>query len=148
MTRGLNSLLPTRAKEKTSKVPPSERLTTLLVDDDDFVLKSMPSFLSRVPEIEVVATARDGVEALEKLRISQPKIVLMDVRMPRMGGIEAAVIMLREFPKVRVVLTSGIDDPEMRAECLATGAHGFMAKLEVITQFPTLVKLLFGAAAA
>jgi DNA-binding NarL/FixJ family response regulator len=147
MTRGLNSLIPTRATEKTPKVPPVERLTTLLVDDDDFVLKSMPSFLSRVPEIEVVGTARDGVEALEKLRVSQPKIVLMDVRMPRMGGIEAAVIILREFPKVRVVLTSGIDDPEMRAECLATGAHGFMAKLEVITQFPTLVKLLFGAAA-
>ena len=147
MTRGLNSLIPTRATEKTPKVPPVERLTTLMVDDDDFVLKSMPSFLSRVPEIEVVGTARDGVEALEKLRVSQPKIVLMDVRMPRMGGIEAAVIILREFPKVRVVLTSGIDDPEMRAECLATGAHGFMAKLEVITQFPTLVKLLFGAAA-
>ena len=66
MTRGLNSLIPTRATEKTPKVPPVERLTTLLVDDDDFVLKSMPSFLSRVPEIEVVGTARDGVEALEK----------------------------------------------------------------------------------
>ncbi|MGB8352984.1 MAG: response regulator transcription factor [Chthoniobacteraceae bacterium] len=147
MARGLNSLRDNRSAEKTGKIPAADRLTTLLVDDDDFVLKSMPSFLSRVPEIEVVGTARDGVEALEKLRISQPKIVLMDVRMPRMGGIEAAVIMLREFPKLRVVLTSGIDDPEMRAECLATGAHGFMAKLEVITQFPMLVKLMFGTAA-
>ena len=147
MARGLNSLRDNRSAEKTGKIPAADRLTTLLVDDDDFVLKSMPSFLSRVPEIEVIGTARDGVEALEKLRINQPKIVLMDVRMPRMGGIEAAAIMLREFPKLRVVLTSGIDDPEMRAECLATGAHGFMAKLEVITQFPLLVKLMFGTPA-
>jgi len=135
-----------KAKEPESKIIPKERLTTLLVDDDEFVLQSLPSFLSRVPEIEIVGLARDGAEALHMLKASQPKIVLMDVRMPRMGGIEAAAIMRKQYPDVRVVLTSGMDDPEMRAECMATGAHGFMAKLEVITQFPVLVKMMFAAA--
>ena len=122
----------------------NKRLTTLLVDDDEFVLNSLPSFLSRVPEVDVVGTAKDGLDALAKLKINQPKIVLMDVRMPRMGGIEAAGIMLRQYPDLRVVLTSGIDDPEMREECLACGAHAFMAKLEVTKQFPVLIKEMFG----
>jgi DNA-binding NarL/FixJ family response regulator len=119
-------------------------LTTLVVDDDEFVLGSLPTFLRRVPSVEVVGTAKNGFEALAKIKVSQPRMVVMDVRMPEMGGIEATGIIRKQFPDVCVILTSGIDDREMREDCLASGAHGFMGKLEVMTQFPILVGKMFG----
>jgi CheY-like chemotaxis protein len=131
---------------KTQPVPTMERrFTTLIVDDDDFVVKSMPSFLARIPSVDVVGTARDGMDALEKLKISQPNVVLMDVRMPRMGGIEATEHIIKKYPGVRVVLMSGFDDNGMREECKIAGAHGFMAKLNVTVEFPILLRQIFAA---
>jgi DNA-binding NarL/FixJ family response regulator len=121
-----------------------ESITTLVVDDDEFVLCSLPSFLSRVPSVKVVGTAKDGFDALEKIESCPPKMVVMDVRMPRMNGIEATEIIRKQFPDICVILTSGIDDPEMRRHCLASGAHAFMGKLETTKQFPVLVGKIFG----
>jgi len=131
---------------KTQPVPTvTRRFTTLIVDDDDFVVKSMPSFLSRIPSVDVVGTARDGADALEKLKTSQPDVVLMDVRMPRMGGIEATEHIIKKYPNVRVVLMSGFDDNGMREECKIAGAHGFMAKLNVTMEFPILLQQIFAS---
>ena len=135
----LRKIIPTT--EQTTTV--IRRFTTLLVDDDEFVAKSMPSFLARIPSVQVVGTARDGRDALDKLKISQPDVVLMDVRMPRMDGIEATTHILRQYPHVRVVLMSGFDDAGMREECQNIGAHGFMAKLNVTHEFPVLLREIF-----
>jgi DNA-binding NarL/FixJ family response regulator len=121
----------------------TRRFTTLIVDDDEFVVKSMPSFLARIPSVDVIGTARDGMDALEKLKTGQPDVVLMDVRMPRMGGIEATEHILKKYPGVRVVLMSGFDDNGMREECREAGAHGFMAKLNVTMEFPILLREIF-----
>lgn len=108
----------------------------------------MPSFLARIPSVDVVGTARDGMDALEKLKTSQPHVVLMDVRMPRMGGLEAAEHILKKYPDVRVVLMSGFDDAGMREECSAVGAHGFLAKLNVTAEFSVLLQKIFAAEVA
>jgi DNA-binding NarL/FixJ family response regulator len=125
--------------------PVARRFTTLVVDDDEFVVKSLPSFLARIPSVDVVGTARDGRDALDKLKFNQPDVVLMDVRMPRMDGIEATGLILQQYPNVRVVLMSGFDDAGMREECRAIGAHGFMAKLNVTAEFPVLLREIFQA---
>jgi DNA-binding NarL/FixJ family response regulator len=129
--------------EPVAPAAPERRFTTLIVDDDEFVAKSMPSFLSRIPFVEVVGTARDGKEALERLKAGQPDVVLMDVRMPRMDGLEATGHIRRDYPDVRVVLMSGFDDAGMREEARDAGAHGFMAKLNVTHEFPILLRQLF-----
>ena len=138
-----SNIQPQQEPSEPSFVP--RRFTTLVVDDDEFVVKSMPSFLARIPSVEVVGTARDGKDALEKIKLSQPDVVLMDVRMPRMDGIEATGLILQQFPGVRVVLMSGFDDEGMREECHHAGAHGFMAKLSVTTEFPILLRDIFAA---
>lgn len=120
-----------------------ESLTTLVVDDDEFVLASLPSFLSRVPSVKVVGTAKDGMDALAKIKLSQPRMVVMDVRMPNMGGIEATGIIRRQYPDIRVVLTSGIDDDQMRSDCLECGAHAFVSKASVMKEFPAAVAKIF-----
>ena len=135
----------TPAPTAVTPTAPVRRFTTLVVDDDEFVMKSMPSFLARIPSVEVVATARDGRDALEKLKASQPDVVLMDVRMPRMDGIEATGHIVRQYPGVRVVLMSGFDDAGMREESRIAGAHGFMAKLNVTSEFPVLLRDIFAS---
>ncbi len=122
---------------------PVLRYPTILVDDDEFVMGSMPFYLNRMPMIELIGTARNGQEAVDKVRSLHPKIVLMDVRMPRMDGFEAAKLILKEFPETRVVLMSGFDDAGMREECDGCGVHGFVAKLSVPTEFPVLVEGFF-----
>lgn len=125
---------------------PKARITALVVDDDDFVLRALPSYLTRVPGVEVVALAKNGLEALERLNTTHAKIVVMDIRMPRMDGFEATRIIRKKYPEVIVVLTSGMEDPTVREQCAACGAHGFMAKMEVTTQFPDLIEKMFGPA--
>ena len=134
--------------QQSQSQPPAKRFTTLVVDDDEFVVKSMPSFLARIPTVDVIGTARDGKDALEKIRSCPPQVVLMDVRMPRMDGIEATGLIIREFPEVRVVLMSGFDDAGMREEARGAGAHGFMAKLNVTAEFPVLLRAIFAHPAA
>ncbi len=123
--------------------PGLRRFTTLVVDDDEFVVKSMPSFLARIPTVDVVGTARDGKEALEKLKTCKPDVILMDVRMPRMDGLEATGHIVRQYPDIRVVLMSGFDDAGMREESRMAGAHGFMAKLSVTAEFPIILRQIF-----
>jgi two-component system chemotaxis response regulator CheB len=123
------------------------RYSTLVVDDDDFVAKSMPSFLSRFKNVEVIGTAKDGLDALEKIKSYPPEVVLMDVRMPKMDGIEATKHIVRDYPNIRVILMSGYDDDGMREECKAVGAHAFMSKLHVTQEFPALINEIFGRAA-
>lgn len=135
-------------RKTTQPTPSVRRFTTLVVDDDEFVVKSMPSFLARIPSVEVVGTARDGKDALDKLKIQQPDVVLMDVRMPRMDGIEATGLIVQQYPNVRVVLMSGFDDAGMREEAQSAGAHGFMAKLNVTSEFPMLLREIFAAETA
>ena len=134
-----------KSNTQTLPAPVTRRFTTLLVDDDEFVVKSMPSFLARIPSVDVVGTARDGADALEKLKTCTPNVVLMDVRMPRMGGMEATKLIVDKYPDVRVILMSGFDDGGMREECREVGAHGFMAKLNVVHEFPLLLQEIFAA---
>ncbi len=136
------------AAASSENKPQVHRYATLVVDDDDFVVKSMPSFLARIPNVEVIGTARDGKDALEKIKTREPEVVLMDVRMPRMDGLEATKFILKDFPNVRVVLMSGYDDAGMREECQIAGAHGFMSKLHVTHEFPQLLEEIFSAKAA
>lgn len=118
-------------------------ITTLVVDDDEFVLQSFPELITREPTIEVVGTAVDGMDALEKLKSSHPRLVLMDVRMPLMGGVETAEIIRSRFPDVRVVLMSGYDDEGMREAAASCGAAGFLPKMQLSAEFGNLIRKLF-----
>jgi DNA-binding NarL/FixJ family response regulator len=78
--------------------------------------------------VSVVGEAANGVEALERVAELSPDLVLMDVQMPRMNGISAARIIARNYPEATVVLMSGDDSPELRAQAEACGAHTFIHK--------------------
>jgi DNA-binding NarL/FixJ family response regulator len=101
----------------------------LLADNHHLFRSTLRQLLSRPPAaLEVVGEAFDGQEALELCRRLQPDLVLMDVRMPRMGGIEATSAIREEFPQIIVLIMTSFGDPEFLSEALKAGAAGYILK--------------------
>lgn len=105
-----------------------ESRSVLLVDDQDLVRTGLRLILESAPTIAVAGEASDGDAALLALRESPADIVLMDVQMNGMGGIEATRLIKAEFPQTAVVLLSAFDDDEMVNDGLRAGADGFLLK--------------------
>ena len=100
----------------------------MLVDDHSVVRIGLGAVLALCPDVQVIAEAEDGAQALERYRKDQPDIVLMDVRMPGMGGIDALRAIRSEWPKARVIMltTSELDDDVQQA--IDAGANGYLPK--------------------
>jgi DNA-binding NarL/FixJ family response regulator len=100
----------------------------LIVDDHTLVRNAMHLMLDLKTGLEVVGEAQDGLEAIDQARILQPDVVLMDLEMPRLGGLEAIAEIHRQFPKIRiVVLTSFVDDQKIAA-AIQAGAMNYLLK--------------------
>jgi DNA-binding NarL/FixJ family response regulator len=105
----------------------SEMVTCLVADDHPAVLEAVGDYLE-LAGITVVARAGDGEDALEKIESLRPQIALLDLRMPRLGGIELARRAARSAPDTQVVLYTGYGDRAQLTEALDAGARGFVLK--------------------
>ena len=104
----------------------SSPLSILIVDDSPVIRDAVRHYLLTQ---NIVGTAPNGVQALEQAEALRPQLILMDLRMPRMNGLEATIIIRKRFPSIRVIIMSLDDTPEVRAACQDAGAHGFVSKL-------------------
>jgi DNA-binding NarL/FixJ family response regulator len=100
----------------------------LLVDDDDLMRAGLRSVLSSDDTIEVAGEAGDGGEALDRVRETQPHVVLMDIRMPGVDGISATREVLAGAPDVKVVVLTTFEDDDYIFDALSAGASGFLLK--------------------
>lgn len=100
----------------------------LLVDDDPMVLATLQTYVAPAPDISVVATAHDGSVTRAAVVEHRPDLVIMDVQMPIMGGIEATRRLRAEFPDLRIVLLTTFDEDEFLLDALDAGAAGFLLK--------------------
>lgn len=103
-------------------------IRVLLVDDAQPVRRAAVSLLQEQPGIEVIGEAGDGCEAVRLVGELQPHVVVMDIRMPRMDGIEATRKIRRTWPGVRVVGLTGSDDPATVSRMIAAGAEACLIK--------------------
>jgi DNA-binding NarL/FixJ family response regulator len=103
-------------------------IRVLIVDDQELVRTGFRLFLETQPELEVVGEAGDGEEAIERVRELRPDVVLMDIRMPRMDGIEATARLMRVEPAPRVLVLTTFDLDEYVFGALRAGAAGFLLK--------------------
>jgi len=106
-------------------------LRVLLVDDQALFRDIAKNMFSSVEEFEVVAEAVDGADAVDAYANLRPDLVLMDVQMPRVNGLEATKQILKGNPDAKVVITSMRSEPEYRRLALDTGALGFIAKRDL-----------------
>ncbi|MFZ5880610.1 MAG: response regulator [Chloroflexota bacterium] len=105
-----------------------EEITLMLVDDHDVVRTGLRSYLETQPRMRVVAEARNGIEALQALRDVRPQIVLMDITMPGMDGLEATRRLKAEAPECLVLALTVHEDKQYFMEMLAAGASGYLTK--------------------
>lgn len=100
----------------------------ILADDHPLFRAALRQVLSAQPGLEVVAEAADGQEVLELCRRWHPNLILMDVMMPTMNGIEATRAIKRELPTTIVLMLSAFENPEFLLEALRAGASGYVLK--------------------
>src|SRR5690349_3799938 len=105
----------------------SKPIQVLLADDSPTILRMFSGLLSAAPDIQIVGTAKDGKEAVELTQSLRPDIVTLDVRMPRMDGIDATERIMAEAPS-RILVISGAVDAEMSFKALQAGALEVMPK--------------------
>jgi DNA-binding NarL/FixJ family response regulator len=100
----------------------------ILADDHTLVRAGIRALLEKLPEVTVLGEASNGREALELVRIHKPDVVLMDITMPGLNGLEAAARMAKEFPDVRLIILSMHNNEEYYWRALKTGAAGYLLK--------------------
>lgn len=109
-------------KDKPSKI----RL--LLVDDHPIVLDGIKSHLCAQPEFEVVGDASNGQEALRKAKLTLPDVVLMDISMPHMNGLEAISHLRKQVPNAKILILTMHESKEYIAQVVRSGARGYLLK--------------------
>jgi DNA-binding NarL/FixJ family response regulator len=111
-----------------NEAPRREPVRVLLADDQRLVRESLATLLGLLGGIELVATASDGDEALALAAEHHPDIVLMDLRMPRMDGIQATGLLRERQPEIRVIALTTYADDESVLGALRAGARGYLTK--------------------
>jgi len=105
-----------------------ETIKLMLVDDHDVVRTGLRSFLETQPGLKVIGEAKNGLEALEKAKEAQPDIVLMDITMPDMDGMETTRQMKHLYPECQVLVLTVHNDKQYFMQMLAAGASGYLTK--------------------
>ena len=115
-------------------------ITVLLADDHDLVREGLKILLDFEEGIEIVADARDGVEAVELAKLHRPEVVVMDLTMPNMNGIEATRQILAILPETKLLIVSAEGDKDRIEESLAAGAVGYISKESSLMEVPTAIR--------
>lgn len=106
----------------------SPTIRVLIVDDHSLVTEGLANIINYDPEMTVVAQAEDGQQAIAQYREHQPDITLMDLRMPRMGGVEAITAICAEFKSARIIVLTTYNGDEDIYRGLQAGAQGYVLK--------------------
>lgn len=103
-------------------------IRVMLIDDHEMVRLGLKSYLNLQPDVEVVAEAGDGEEGLTKALEVKPDVVVMDLVMPKMTGVEATLALLKEWPQAQILILTSYLDNEKIYPVLEAGARGYMLK--------------------
>jgi DNA-binding NarL/FixJ family response regulator len=121
----------------------SRRIRVLVADDSPTALRSVCKYLEFEGQFEIVGTACDGLRVLHQTQRLRPELVLTDLSMPQMNGLEATAQLRKSFPEVRVLIFSELNGLALREECLRSGADGFIEKSGMPEKLMEEVERLF-----
>ena len=112
--------------------PASEATRVLLVDDHALMRKGVRSVLEAHSDLYVIGEASNGLEAVQYARTLQPHVIIMDISMPYMDGVQATRLIKAEHPHIMIIGLSMIEAPTMRDALLAAGAIGYVHKDQAV----------------
>ena len=119
---------------------PLKPIRVMLADDHTLVRAGIRALLEKLPGVEVVGEAGDGREVLNLVKLHRPDVVLMDISMPGLNGLEAATRIAREFPDVRVLILSMHNNEEYAWRALKAGAVGCLLKKAATAELETALQ--------
>lgn len=115
----------------------------LIADDHELVRRGLRSLLASRPGWDICGEAKDGVEAIEMTKRLEPDLILLDVTMPRLNGLEAARVIRKEVPHTQILILSQHDTEEMSATAREAGARGYVSKSDAAdTLFTSMLAIL------
>jgi DNA-binding NarL/FixJ family response regulator len=120
-----------------------KKIRVLIVDDHTLVRDGIRALLALVADIEVVGEASNGKEALEKMKQLAPDVVLMDLAMPVMSGLDATRRIRREFPGTKVLALTQYDDSEYVIPIIEAGARGFVTKMAAFSELASAIQVVY-----
>ena len=112
-------------------------ITLAIAEDHQALIDGIRSYIRYEDDISIIGHANNGEELLKLVRLKQPKVVLCDIRMPKLDGIEATKTILEELPYTKVIAFTMFDQDEAVQQMLTAGAHGYILKnssLEVVLE--------------
>ncbi|HEV2478738.1 MAG TPA: response regulator transcription factor [Puia sp.] len=121
----------------------SPNIKVFLVDDHEIFRNGLKQLVDSEPDMEVVGEAGDGETALEHLRAMCPDVIIMDIRMPGINGVEASQMLLKRDPQAKIVFFSLYDNPEYVAKALEMGASGYILKDTSNKIFLTAIRTVY-----
>jgi len=119
------------------------KIRVLIADDSPTALRSICEYLEFAGNFEIVGTASDGQNAVQLAALHKPDLVLLDLSMPRVNGLEAAEQLRLTSPDVRVIIFSELQGLSLAEECLRRGAHSFVPKSLLPEGLLTEIQRLF-----
>jgi len=123
--------------------PGNRRIRVLVADDSRTALLSVCRYLEFEGKFEVLGTAADGLDLLQKAKSLRPDLVLTDLSMPRISGLEATMELRKSFPELRILIFTELNGISLRDECLRCGADGFVEKSQMPEKLMEEVHRLF-----
>lgn len=116
------------------------KIRVLIADDHALVREGIAAFLKLCDDIEVIAEASDGIETLEKAKKFRPDIILMDVNMPKLGGLEATLEIKKTNPEIKILVLTQYEDKEYISRFLKAGVSGYLLKKAVGSDLITALR--------
>jgi DNA-binding NarL/FixJ family response regulator len=118
----------------------AKSIRVLLADDHTLVRAGIRALLEKLPGIAVAGEASDGREVLDLIKVHQPEVVLMDISMPGLNGLQALARITRDFPRVRVIILSMHHNDEYVLQALKSGASGYLLKRAATAELSAALK--------
>jgi DNA-binding NarL/FixJ family response regulator len=115
-------------------------LRVLVVDDSEIVRRGICQILQSQADIEIICEASDGADAVHKVRVHRPDVVLLDITMPVMNGFDAARRIKHEFPSTLILVVSQFDSAPFAMEAIAAGASGYVVKSNASTELIPMLR--------
>lgn len=100
----------------------------LIADDQQLIRESLKIILDTDKDFDVIDVVGNGKDALESIEANKPDVVLMDVRMPQMDGVECTRIIKQKYPEISVIILTTFDDDEYIYDAIKNGASGYLLK--------------------
>ena len=119
----------------------------LLADDQDILTEGLKLILGAEEDIEIVGTANNGKKAYDLCRLRKPDVVLMDIQMPEVNGVEATAMIKNDFPNIKIIVLTTFNDDEYIYDALKNGASGYLLKDASTSEILKAVRTVYNGGA-